>query len=210
MLQLLRAVFLLISLFCFFVSTANSLSMSRKEIYNIPGSGWSSPKWNWGYAQGTGHDCAMICRDRWGTVENRVKLINMLWEPKEVQAKDGSNKIDVDYADELRDPPFEEVKLVLGLAWQKGRWLGSDGGRGGYGEVLQKMADCRYETDNEEQNAILFVKDLKDRFGLIASSDALKKMESLDSLDYKNDVDLLRRKCTALVLDQMDFARNGC
>ena len=152
----------------------------------------------------------MICRDRWGTVENRVKLINMLWEPKEVQAKDGSNKIDVDYADEIRDPPFEEVKLVLGLAWQKGRWLGSDGGRGGYGEVLQKMADCKYETDNEEQNALLFVKDLKDRFGLIASSDALKKMESLDSLDYKNDVDLLRRKCTALVLDQMDFAQNGC
>ena len=72
------------------------------------------------------------------------------------------------------------------------------------------MADCGYETDNEEQNALLFVKDLKDRFGLIASSDILKKMDSLDPHDYKNDVDLLRRKCTALVLDQMDFARNGC
>ena len=56
-----------------------------------------------------------------------------LLNPKDVSDETLSSIVSVD---ESRQPPFEEVKLVLGLAWQNGRWDGSDGGRGGYGDIL--------------------------------------------------------------------------
>lgn len=167
---------------------------NQGEIYNIPGSGWKSPSWNWGYGQGTGHDCAMICRKRWASREDRKDLLLKLTNPT---------------TDENREPNFEEVKLILGLAFQNGRWDRSDGGRGGYGEVLAIMANAdRYESDDEDTNATLFSKDLMERFNLIASIDAMDEMNQVEQI-CGDDVDLMRRKCSALVLSQMGFVDKG-
>ena len=54
---------------------ANLQSGRGKEIYNIPGSGWKSPDWNWGYGVGTGHDGALICRRNFSSVQSRKDLI---------------------------------------------------------------------------------------------------------------------------------------
>mmetsp|Transcript_22754 Transcript_22754/g.33328 ORF Transcript_22754/g.33328 Transcript_22754/m.33328 type:complete len:211 (-) Transcript_22754:76-708(-) len=187
------------------VSAFSMSSNSRKEIYNIPGSGWKGKDWNWGYGNGTGHDCAMICRRRWGTKKDRQALINALSSPKPVAATEST----IEDLDDMRDPPFEEVKLVLGLAWQNGRWNGSDGGVGGYGDVLATMADARmYETEDEEANSRLLVKDMMSRFHLICSDDAMDFMKDLEDACGK-DTDLLRRKCAALVLSEMSFVENG-
>jgi hypothetical protein len=108
----------------------NNNKNNKGELYGIPNSGWTNPQWNWGYARGTGHDCAAICRTRYQTRASRETLVQQLLLNHE-------------------EPPttnIEEVKLVLALAWQKGRWDGSDGGRGGYGDVLAYMAQAeRYE-----------------------------------------------------------------
>jgi len=135
----------------------------------------------------------MICRDRYNYQKDRTELVEILWEPCK---------------DKIRKPPFEEVKLILGLAWQRGRWDGSDGGIGGYGDVLGYMAECRYETEDEQTNAIKLVKDMKERFHLIASEAAVEKMKNLDHL-CDGDVDLMRRKCASLVLSEMGFVKNG-
>ncbi len=193
-----------------FSMNANTRSPSpRGELYGIPGSGWKSPTWNWGYGNGTGHDCAMICRQRWSSPESRKLLLDALMNPRDVEVetiKDaGAEK-----ADEMREPQFEEVKLILGLALQKYARFGIDGGRGGYNQVLDYMARTKYESDDEDQNARLFVNDMKERFHLIADGDqaVVQEMEQLESA-CAGDVDLLRRKCTALVLSQMDFIQNG-
>ena len=113
----------------------------------------------------------------------------------------------------LRKPEnFEEVKLILGLAWQNGRWDGSDGGPGGYSEVLQHMAEAkRYEVGSEEECARRFVEDLQDRFELLDSIDVvsseLREMRSI--LDDDSDLDYSRRKASGLVLEAMGFVDKG-
>ena len=96
----------------------NNMNKKKKEIYNIPGSGWKSPTWNWGYAVGTGHDCAMICRKKYDSFQKRKDLILSLLEPTtpldtKSHHDDGNDVGDDDTS--IRDPPFEEVKLILGL-----------------------------------------------------------------------------------------------
>lgn len=196
-----------------------------KEIYDIPGSGWKSPEWNWGYAVGTGHDCALICRRKFSSVKARKELIQTLFQPKEISSKDedNGNRIKVEDADVSRDPPFEEVKLILGLTIQRGRWDGTDGGRnGGYGEVLYTMAQAeRYESNDEETNAKLFVQDMSEKFHLIATNEFEEDVDNGSSLasaefmkkilnDHANDYDTMRRRCTALVLQKMGFVQLGC
>eukprot|EP00978_Attheya_sp_CCMP212_P000336 scaffold684_cov38-Attheya_sp.AAC.1 len=169
---------------------AGPMGKTGKEIYNVPGSGWASPNWNWGYASGTGHDCAMICRDGLSTRDARESFVTELLNSSE------------------HGPPFEEVKLVLGLAWQNGRWDGSDGGRGGYGQVLSAMAAAdRYENGDEIECSRLLVEDMKERFHLIAKSeDDIAKMNALDT---SADIDPVKRKCAGLVLQCMGFIEKG-
>jgi len=175
----------------------------RKEIYKIPESGWTSPKWNWGYASGTGHDCAMICRERWNSRETRADLVNTLLNPPSID-----ESLTIQEIDSFRDPPFEEIKLILALAWQRGRWDGTDGGVGGYGEVLSTMAEAKkYESEDEDASSQLLVQDMIDRFHLISSSSVLKEMDVLTM--NCGDTDTLRRKCTGLVLREMGFIANG-
>lgn len=168
-----------------------SLSMnSSKTIYGIPNSGWTSPAWNWGYASGTGHDCAAISRQNYSTRQAREKLVQDL------------------IAAGPEPQNFEEVKLVLGLALQNGRWDGSDGGRGGYGEVLSQMAAAkRYELGSEEECAKKFVQDMQARFHLL--SPAADDQSLMDEQLGEPDMDAARRRCSGLVLKAMGFIQNG-
>ena len=170
---------------------SSSSSGSRDgTIYGVPNSGWSSPMWMWGYGQGTGHDCAMICRQNYATKQSREELVEELFEGK------GPTN-------------FEEVKLVLGLAWQKGRWDGSDGGNGGYGDVLTMMANCRYEDGTEEYCSKLLVEDMQKRFTLLKPiQEDLDTMNSLIE-NHEDNIDVARRKCSSLVLGAMGFTDNG-
>ena len=173
---------------------------SAKSIYGVKNSGWKSPQWNWGYAVGTGHDCAAICRRQYATRESRQTLVSQLLEP------------DADPAMRLPQD-FEEVKLVLALAWQRGRWDGSDGGEGGYGEVLRLMAEAkRYEDGSEEECSRRLVEDMQDRFPLLVDNVSLELREMRQLLDDDiggKDIDYARRKCCGLVLDAMDFVDRG-
>ena len=159
---------------------------SSKEIYGIPNSGWAAKEWNWGSAVGTGHDCALICRREYNSRSARKELVSELMNGKGPTS-------------------FEQVKLVLGLAWQRGRWDGSDGGPGGYGEVLNEMAKAkRYEIGNDCD--VLFVEDIKERYHLLKPNDA--DMDTMMTIDT-NDVDVARRKCSGLVLKSMGFIDGG-
>jgi hypothetical protein len=174
------------------------MSMSAKTIYDVPNSGWASPQWNWGSASGTGHDCAAICRKRYRTRQSRSSLVKDLVDAPSVPPRD-------------RKPPnFEEIKLVLALAWQQGRWDGSDGGRGGYGEVLAAMADAdRYEIGGEEECSLRLTEDMQARFHLLnPDAEELETMQTLFD-DLETDTDAARRRCSALVLEAMGFIENG-
>lgn len=184
-------------------------SKRNKEIYNIPGSGWTSPTWNWGYANGTGHDCALLCRRKFSTKQKRQELIQQLLHPSAISSSN------MEEADTSRSPSFEEVKLILGLTIQRARWDGTDGGSGGYSEVLGIMAKGqRYESNDEESNSKLFVKDMVDRFHLIAGNEIGDQAIDQDKMkqivnECANDYDMLRRKCTGLVLQKMAFVDLG-
>mmetsp|Transcript_27419 Transcript_27419/g.65930 ORF Transcript_27419/g.65930 Transcript_27419/m.65930 type:complete len:261 (-) Transcript_27419:59-841(-) len=176
-----------------------------KRIYDIPDSGWKSPRWNWGSARGTGHDCAAICRRRWDTKSDRQGLVESLLSPAEFKATHPSSEIS-----------FEEVKLILGLAWQRGRWDGSDGGPGGYSQVLETLADARrYEEEDEVISAINFIEDVSGRFETISrTAEESKRMKAIAN-DVrgkhagKEELFMMRRKCAGMVLDAMYFAVNG-
>ena len=172
--------------------SVNGFSMSSpsgsKPIYGVPNSGWTSPEWNWGYASGTGHDCAAICRRKYSTRGERSALIDEL-----VSASPATD--------------LEEVKLVMALAWQSGRWDGSDGGPGGYGDVLAAMADARRYEDEKTGNLSL-LRDMKERFGLLnPTNDDRIAMENLT--DNGDDVDSALRTCSGLVLKAMGFVESG-
>lgn len=182
--------------------TASPPSETAKQLYGVQGSGWASPEWNWGYAQGTGHDCAAICRERWSDRASRRDLVRSLLSPAESRPEG--------------EVPFAEVTLVLGLAWQNGRWDGSDGGAGGYPFVLRTMAEARrYEDDDEVVSALRFIEDVSARFNTISrDAEELSRMRTIASgikgteVAVK-DVFLARRTCAGMVLDAMGFVENG-
>lgn len=168
-------------------SLAFTMQMNTgKEIYGIANSGWTAKEWNWGSAVGTGHDCALICRREYKSRSAREELVSKLIGGKGPES-------------------FEEIKLVLGLAWQRGRWDGSDGGPGGYGEVLNEMAKAeRYEIG--EECDLLFVEDLKARYHLLNPGDA--DMDAMMTIDT-GYLDVAKRKCSGLVLKSMGFIDGG-
>lgn len=194
---------------------AFSAGKQGSMIYGIPNSGWQSPSWNWGSAMGTGHDCARICRQRYATRDSRAALVaNLLLETSPLStapSDEGTNSIGSNI-------DLEEVKLVLALAWQRGRRDGSDGGRGGYGDVLQTMVEAqRYEGSSA--GVRLLVQDMQARFPLLhPTEDQQAKMQRLsvigsseleesDSNAYHNRP---LKICSGLVLEAMGFIDNGC
>lgn len=183
-----RSWWLLVCLGSILVHTSHALAMPQ-EIYNVPGSGWTAPDWNWGYAQGSGHTCAAICRDLYATREARDALVRQL-------------------LDAQPEPPVPEIKLILALEWQRGRWDGTDGGRGGYGDVLSTMAAAkRYEEGSEEECLQRLVEDMAARFHLLKASDEdVKKMAACTSA---SNADIGFRKCSGMVLQAMGFVERG-
>lgn len=108
------------------------------------------------------------------------------------------------------EPPFEEIKLVLALGWQKGRWDGSDGGQGGYCEVLAAMAEAkRYETEGSEESRIItFVEDMRERFHLLnPSEEDVARMAAIDM--GEDELERGQRVCCGLVLKAMGFVETG-
>ena len=182
-----------------FTSFAKSLNrqsfllMTSKELYGIDGASWTSSKWNWGYAVGTGHDCAAICRRKFETRDSREEWIRNI---------------------ACGEICIEEIKLVLALAWQKGRWDGSDGGEGGYGEVLEEMIKGFYDTKDEEENARMMIIDLASRYPFISeSSSELDVMEKIanQAIEVENmeTLESLRFECCEMVLKAMGFVERG-
>jgi len=221
----------------FAASKSSPPSSSRSgsgEIYGVPGSGWTSPEWNWGYGSGTGHDCAAICRRRYAALEARKNLVDELLRPNNAAADNNNARDRID---------FEEVKLVLALAWQRGRWDESDGGPdGGYGDVLSYMAGAeRYEAataavgddpaEAERECSERLVEDMRARYHLLdptpeqasaisslwddcrrAAVDDVGRGVGSESASPSHQfavTDLARRRCSGLVLDAMGFVPNG-
>jgi len=177
------------------------MSSTNKGIYGIPGASWTSPTWNWGYAQGTGHDCAGICRGKYSSIEDRQALVD--------------NLLKIDIGDE----PFvdvEELKLILGLAFQSGRWDGSDGGIGGYGSVLSMIAEAkRYEDESQTVSHGRLMMDLADRFPKVLDwsrpTEGVRKTleESMQSCIRIPDVTVGLQRCCGLVFLAMGFVQKG-
>lgn len=180
----------------------NNNCRSQKEIYGVTGSGWTSPDWNWGSAQGTGHDCAAICRELYLTRQARQELVDGLLN---------SNDNDNNGADNDRPQSVEEIKLILALEWQRGRWDGSDGGKGGYGEVLSQMAAAqRYEDGSFDECLRRLVEDMADpsRFRRLpgATKEQVQQIEVCISTDNPEEG---FRRCSGLVLHAMGFVERG-
>lgn len=181
-------------------------------LYNIRNSGWKSPQWNWGSARGTGHDCAAICRSRWSNKDDRRKLVHSLLAPVEYHAL-------LHPSSSYGEVSFEEIKLILALAWQRGRWDGTDGGPTGYRSVLQTMADARrYENENEILSALHFIEDVSAKFHSISrNAEELHKMKDIATSVVhgkkkhasKEEIFMARRMCAGMVLDAMHFVDNG-
>lgn len=151
-----------------------------KTIYGVPNSGWTSPEWNWGYAVGTGHDCAAICRRKYTSRDERSQLIQDLVEGDPTKTD------------------MEEVKLVMALEWQQ-NW------RCGYGDVLEMMADARrYEEEGDPSPSSLLLNDMMERFHLL--NPTKDDFEAMQALKNTKNVDSALRTCSGLVLKAMGFA----
>ena len=216
-------------------SASKTTSNNRKEIYGIPASGWSSLHWKWGEATGTGHACAVLCRRQYRTPESRRDLIaNLVMTKEEIR---GGTTTTADNADDekvvseaaaaaQRSPVnFEEVKLILALAWQKGLQNGHGGGGGElrpYGEILDAMVQaerykkkavagpgCDDDDDNDKDNSLLLVQDMQKRYFFLTPEVDDKIRMNLLLYDGDEDWDWIRRRCSGLVLRALDFEANG-
>lgn len=110
--------------------------------------------------------------------------------------------------------PFGEVKLILGLLWQRA------GRSHPYTKVLENMANAkRYEVpDDEVLSALNFITDVRDAFpGVARSKSDRDHMDSVagEILQYhhhiadREEVFRIRRVCAGMVLDAMGFVENG-
>jgi hypothetical protein len=177
------------------------------SLYDVPNSSWTSPQWNWGYAQGTGHDCAAICRRKFSTCQARSDFVDRLLQttPSTLQgtAPDKTEGIF----------NFEEVKLVLALAWQRGRWDGSDGGPGGYGEILSALAEAsRYEDGLAVDIYKRWLLDMSDpqRYNLLRPTPhQAQLMQSIRECSSADDLESACLQCSGLVLQTMGFVERG-
>lgn len=167
-----------------FIKVVEGFSMpspgSKTTMYGIPNSSWRSSEWNWGYGNGTGHDCAAICREKFSSKKERAQFVTNLLEGN------------------IAETDLEETKLVLALKWQRNY-------RSGYGEVLDTMAGAkRYEQ--EDNGKMLLLVDMRERFDLLNPTEEDKlAMDALMKDDTVTDIEVALRQCSGLVLKTMDF-----
>ena len=175
-------------------SMSDALSATPKQIYGVAGSGWTSSDWNWGSPYGTGHDCAMICRRRYGTSQARADLVDALLDAGTSSGGQSSDNID-----------FEEIKLVLALVWQKARRTGLEA----FGVVLDEMAKAeRYENGDDEACSRIFVQDIQKRY-MWLEPDVDDKV-AMNLLWYEtDDYKVARCRCSGLVLKSIGFVESG-
>ena len=98
-------------------------------------SGFSDPNWNWGSANGTGHDAAMAIRRSLGTNDRRKEFMRNLL--------DNSETISVD-----------DMKLALALRFQRASYEGIAGGKEG-NRIMTNMAALKYENADGEAKLLL-------------------------------------------------------
>ena len=93
----------------------------------------------------------MKCRQRFATEDQRRELVNSL-----VHADTDTQVLS----------NFEDVKLVLALAWQRGRNFDPD--LEAFGQILDQMADLRYENGGDGEGNMegdrLLVQDLQKKY----------------------------------------------
>eukprot|EP00588_Corethron_pennatum_P018663 CAMPEP_0194307750 /NCGR_PEP_ID=MMETSP0171-20130528/4655_1 /TAXON_ID=218684 /ORGANISM="Corethron pennatum, Strain L29A3" /LENGTH=167 /DNA_ID=CAMNT_0039059987 /DNA_START=153 /DNA_END=656 /DNA_ORIENTATION=- len=167
------------------MAAASTTDGGSGGLYGISGASWSSPSWNWGSAAGTGHDAAMICRDKFSSPVRRQEYLGVL-------LNGGSG--------ESSSLDLEEAKLVLGLTVQRGRW---DGTAGAYGEVMEKMASLRYEGGSQGEEKL--IEDLIGRYGSVGGS--VPQILAVAEADGDGGSAL---RVVGLVLKKMQFVETGC
>mmetsp|Transcript_14486 Transcript_14486/g.21362 ORF Transcript_14486/g.21362 Transcript_14486/m.21362 type:complete len:203 (-) Transcript_14486:1328-1936(-) len=189
----LRAIAVLFSLL------PSSLAFSvgaTSQVFGIPSAGWTSPEWRWGEPSGMSHDCASQCRERFRTIEQREHLVDSLVNIDEDTAGTDDGILS-----------FEEIKLVLALAWQKARKNGFEGEA--YGVILDQMTEAeRYESGDDEATSRLFVQDVQKRFFWLEPE--VEDKIAMTMLWYDTeDYDVARRRCGGLVLKAIGFIEDG-
>jgi hypothetical protein len=169
-------------IFSLFLMTSTMAFTLPKALYGIPNSNWASSDWNWGYAKGTAHDCAKICRQKYSSVHSRQQLLSSLMER--------TCSCDV-----------EELKLILALQCQRQRKLG---------DVVQNLVQAnRYESEDDNgSGSHQLVLDLQERFSkLKPNSEDMQQMIDLSMEEWKPKSTL--QPCIALVLKTLDFIECG-
>ena len=91
----------------------------------LPPEPWTSPKWNWGSARGDAHDAARVVRG----VLNESPSRRRDWITAMVQSTPSDDAV-----------PWEEVKLVMALAFQLSGHRRAEVCRSGNGTWLEVMA----------------------------------------------------------------------
>ncbi|KAK3271326.1 hypothetical protein CYMTET_20316 [Cymbomonas tetramitiformis] len=164
--------------------------------------GWASPTWNWGYANGDAHDAAYSLRQKLAKEKARRKWLNSL----------ACNPALV---------PWEEVKLALALLWQKAARERRDGGLTGWGFVLEQMSAARYEGGLEADRRL--VRDMAERLHLledisleldecVIGDESFKRSAAAvdkEEPELASDYDTERRELAIQVLVGLDFMSGG-
>ncbi|KAJ1484691.1 hypothetical protein T484DRAFT_2490886 [Baffinella frigidus] len=95
---------------------------------------WADPDWSWGYGVGKAHDSASVLRSALSSEESRTKWIQALLVDEKLE--------------------WEVVKLCLALQWQRAAREGRDGGTGGFGDILERLVDCKYEGSDDTDDLL--------------------------------------------------------
>jgi hypothetical protein len=185
-----RLILSLALLFVFQLLSCTCLSVATpRRVYGVPS--WTSDDWNWGSAVGDAHDCAVTCRRVMSRQELRQSFVDDLLTTTDCPEN------------------FEEVKLVLALAWQTYQV---------YPTVLRHMAEAeRYERGTDEACMRLFVHDMRDEFATLHPS--AEQQQQMNAIVVENDdsaqpmsledLERARRQCSGLVLSCMGFVEKG-
>lgn len=181
----------------------------KSDLYGIKNSSWKSKEWNWGYGDGTGHECARICRHNYHTKQSRQALIDNM------ELLSVTDVIEIDW---------EEIKLIVGLMIQNLRRYESDRTVvDAFNEILNYLADAKryesdgYDDDDDNVPLSLFVNDMKERYQLLKPShDEVIQMNEIQwkAVDGTTDHQIptnqrYQQNVVGLVLQQMKFVERG-